>query len=228
MAKIMPPKKDLNNAPSKDFPYVDLGLSVMWAKHNLGSCSPSDLGNYYSWGETKNKLWGEFERDKYKFGYDVPFSKYHPIEKVLVRKYLFRPNEYKTIGDGLSILEPCDDAAHKKLKGKWRIPTADEFQELLDSCTIKRAREAGEMGYRFSSKIDGFKGNSVFLPNNYIDCYEDVDRDYFGGYWSSILDDENPDCALCMSLSYQSRPDIFTHSRFSWGLIRPVMDKNQQ
>ena len=31
---------------------VDLGLSVIWADCNLGAGSPSDYGNYYTWGET--------------------------------------------------------------------------------------------------------------------------------------------------------------------------------
>lgn len=33
--------------------YVDLGLSVKWATCNVGASSPSDYGNYYSWGYTK-------------------------------------------------------------------------------------------------------------------------------------------------------------------------------
>ena len=32
---------------------VDLGLSVKWAKCNLGATSPAQFGDYYSWGETE-------------------------------------------------------------------------------------------------------------------------------------------------------------------------------
>ena len=35
--------------------YVDLGLSVKWATCNVGATSPSDYGNYYSWGEINVK-----------------------------------------------------------------------------------------------------------------------------------------------------------------------------
>ena len=35
--------------------YVDLGLSVKWAKCNLGASKPSDYGSYYAWGETEPK-----------------------------------------------------------------------------------------------------------------------------------------------------------------------------
>ena len=34
---------------------VDLGLSVAWAKCNLGANSPNAYGLYYSWGETDSK-----------------------------------------------------------------------------------------------------------------------------------------------------------------------------
>ena len=34
---------------------VDLGLSVAWAKCNLGANSPNAYGQYYSWGETDSK-----------------------------------------------------------------------------------------------------------------------------------------------------------------------------
>ena len=33
--------------------WVDLGLSVLWATCNVGASSPSDYGNYYAWGETR-------------------------------------------------------------------------------------------------------------------------------------------------------------------------------
>ncbi len=40
---------------SNGYEYVDLGLSVKWARCNIGASSPSDYGDYYSWGETVTK-----------------------------------------------------------------------------------------------------------------------------------------------------------------------------
>ena len=34
------------------YEYVDLGLSVKWATCNVGAASPSDVGDYFAWGET--------------------------------------------------------------------------------------------------------------------------------------------------------------------------------
>ena len=36
--------------------WVDLGVSVLWAKCNLGALRPSDNGEYYAWAETSPKL----------------------------------------------------------------------------------------------------------------------------------------------------------------------------
>ena len=38
-----------------DDDFVDLGLSVMWAKCNLGAKAPEEYGNYYAWGEIEPK-----------------------------------------------------------------------------------------------------------------------------------------------------------------------------
>lgn len=40
---------------------VDLGLSVMWADHNLGATLPTDAGNHYDWSfaYSRAKQWGD-------------------------------------------------------------------------------------------------------------------------------------------------------------------------
>ena len=35
-----------------DYSYVDLGLSVKWAKCNVGAEKETDAGLYFAWGET--------------------------------------------------------------------------------------------------------------------------------------------------------------------------------
>ena len=35
--------------------WVDMGLSVKWATCNIGASSPSESGDYFSWGETESK-----------------------------------------------------------------------------------------------------------------------------------------------------------------------------
>ena len=97
---------------------VDLGLpsGLLWTKWNLGGKAEGDMGDYYAWGELEPKT--EFGVWNYRFYVDgnTEYTKYNNT-------------------DQLYILESEDDVATQKL-GRWyRIPTGDDWQELLDNCT---------------------------------------------------------------------------------------------
>jgi uncharacterized protein (TIGR02145 family) len=49
---------------------VDLGLSVMWATHNLGTTNPTEAGEYFDW--TPNIPFGDY--DSYDDGWRMPTS----------------------------------------------------------------------------------------------------------------------------------------------------------
>ena len=67
--------------------------------------------------------------------------------------------------DGLFQLESVDDAATEYYGNKWRMPTENEMQELLDSCSFRFAKEGGTAGFwvkrdymrRYQSIIDSLK-----------------------------------------------------------------------
>ena len=126
--------------------YVDLGLSVKWATCNVGAELPEEGGDYFAWGETIVK--DSYVAENYKFFDGTELIKY------------FR-KDYKIILD----LE--DDAAHVNWGGEWRMPTKEEMQELVDNCTwtfIKGSDGYGVAGYKVTSNIEGYKNNSIFLP----------------------------------------------------------------
>ena len=79
------------------------------------------------------------------------------------------------IGDNKTQLDPEDDAAMVKWKGKWRMPTKDEQWE------------EGELnGYLFTSKINK---KQIFLPFTFETTHLEV-LDYYSNvweYWSSTL-----------------------------------------
>ena len=75
------------------------------------------------------------------------------------------------------------DAAKKKWGGTWRMPTADEFQELIDNCTWTWTTQGSHYGYRVTSKKNG---NSIFLPAAGGRYGSSLSNDGTGGYyWSS-------------------------------------------
>ena len=75
------------------------------------------------------------------------------------------------------------DAAKKKWGGTWRMPTADEFRELIDNCEWTWIRHGGHNGRKVTSKKNG---NSIFLPAS-GDRYDTqiYGLDEWGLYWSS-------------------------------------------
>ena len=132
---------------------VDLGLAsgLLWAKCNIGTTEPTQLGNYYAWGElSPNKK--EYYSTNYKY-----FDKYGVI------KY----NEK----DGKTVLELEDDAARATLGVGYRIPTKADWEELLEDCkweavtyklpvTLDPSQRKGIARW----KVTGPNGNSIVLP----------------------------------------------------------------
>ena len=96
-----------------DYYYVDLGLSVKWATYNIGASSCYDSGDLFAWGETSTK--SSFSWSNYKWNDGGKLTKYS-----------------KT--DGIMTLDSKDDVAAVKWGNFWRIPTAQEVNELIGGC----------------------------------------------------------------------------------------------
>ena len=94
-----------------------------------------------------------------------------------------------------------NDAAYTNWGGTWRMPTADEIQDLLDKCTWKYAKYPGSnvYGYKVTSRVEGFTQKYIFLPvTGYKDgsnlCSTDA-----GYYWSANSDKAYPEFLYCKS-----------------------------
>ena len=199
--------------------YVDLGLSVKWGSCNLGASKPEEYGEYYAWGETRTKR--SYER-----------SKHQASVKVLVRRF-FRAGEFRVVGDR-SVLERVDDAAHLKLGGSWRIPTREEFVELLTHCRWTWVRVNGISGYKVQSLVHGYRGRWIFLPAAGFKVDEGAASctKTDAGYWTDSCDPKDPVFAFTLSFpSTGSESDwdrdirhceIRRSSRYIGHTIRPV------
>ena len=64
--------------------------------------------------------------------------------------------------DGKTRLDLEDDAAHEFLGGDWRIPTPEEFQELVDNCTFENVLLNGHT----VTKATGPNGNCIYFPHS--------------------------------------------------------------
>ena len=172
--------------------YVDLGLSVKWATQNVGASSPSDYGDYFAWGETS-------------------------------KKYLYYEFNSKTLEKSLGDISGNAqyDAARANWGGTWRLPTENEWRELVDRCTWSWTSQGGHNGYRVTSKANS---NSIFLPaagfRQGTSHFEDGEH---GNYWSSTPDESNTRCAYLLYFS-SSYPNVYRYCRDYGRSVRPVSE----
>lgn len=181
---------------------VDLGLSVKWARHNIGATEKTDSGNHYAWGSVQTS--DIYNQDSYEW-YDASTSEYKiPATNIAGTKY---------------------DVATQTLGGKWRIPTEDEFNELINKCTWV----ATDDGFR----IIGTNGNEIFLPFTGM-CMgnEQVSSDKMY-YWScnyNTLPLHKEDHWAYYLTNYTSsgevNPVVISSYVYNGMCIRPVMDNS--
>ena len=140
------------------FEYVDLGLpsGTMWATCNVGATKPEDEGLLFQFGRVDGYKYGDKDnqfkttkQNKQDTGdVDIPLTTSCKV---------YKNNE---------ILDLKDDAAHVNMGGKWRMPTLDQLEELVNNTRHKIETINGVKGMTFTSVING---NKLFIP--------------FAGYW---------------------------------------------
>ncbi len=178
--------------------YVDLGLSVKWATFNVGATKPEEYGDYFAWGELNPK--SDYSISTYKYASDYKYTKYWP--KNMVDSWGGQGDP-----DGLTELEPEDDAAHVYLGDIWRMPTDELWLELINNCTWTWTSNYNGTGIAGMEVLSN-NGNSIFLPE--------------ARYWSSSLS-SIPDFAINIGLNPECG---FTGEwpRIDGLPIRPVFD----
>ena len=206
--------------------YVDLGLSVKWATCNLGADSPEEYGNYFAWGETTGYNEGKtsFTWNTYAWG----------TGQTAITKYCSKSGFGKDgFRDRLTTLEKTDDAAYAALGGKFRMPTDEEWIELLQTKTDAENYTwtwcNGSSEKYNGTNVNGWKvvknssSATLFIPaagymntrSNNVNsrCY----------YWSSSLDTDIPYDAWYVSILFQ-KPDVYmSDGQRAPGLsVRPV------
>ncbi len=192
---------------------VDLGLSVRWAACNLGATSPEGYGKYYAWGETAEKSYYDWSTYKY--------SNYNESsQKINLTKYCFDSyygNNF-SYQDSRTVLEKIDDAAYMNLGGDWRMPTYDEFSELINYCTWTWTTQNGVQGYVVKSKRNG---NSIFLPT--AGYKNKLDLGGGGHYWTSRLTTIFYPGFACACVFYSDKVSLTPEGSRDYGYsIRPV------
>ena len=185
--------------------FVDLGLpsGLLWATCNVGAVTAADDGNYYAWGETSTK--STYSSDNY---FDSNYTTYSI--------------------NGKTTLENQHDAAYVNWGSSCRMPTNDEFAELLnsDNCTWTLTSMITSDG----SSISGYQvtsvknGNSIFLPaSGHRNNGSLNGHGAKGYYWSSTL--YSGDAYNACYLYFNSNaPYCSNHNRYRGLTVRPVAE----
>ena len=183
---------------------VDMGLSVDWASCNIGSSTPEGFGLYFGWGEKSTHdyyNWNNYAHC------DVE------EENVTFTKYNYE--------DNLVELENLDDAAYMFSAGSLRMPTIDEWQQLMDNTTKQERILRGHIGYLLTSTING---NTIFLPFAGFkegNVLKDLMRPR---YWSSSISPERNRARNLNESCYSYRWSEYGDFRYLGMPIRGVKD----
>lgn len=198
------------------YAHVDLGLPSgnVWSAANLGAEDEDGYGDFYAWGELEAKNDKSlFTKDNYRF-YDnnaKAFTKY-------------------TEDDGKRTLQVADDAIRAVMGGSWKMPTEEDFQELIDNCTWKWIAIDGKKG----ALATGPNGNTIFFSvggrmasGSGTNLYTDA----FGYYWTKDLSNSSESYASIMRLGADNinngkkKPSIQSEIRYYGVNIRAVCPK---
>ncbi len=150
-------------------PNCEIGWVQLWldgpkfAVCNIGAENnkPEDYGGYYTWGGT------------YKNGAGITWKDDHNDGE----------SNLSCTGDNIT------DTATKLWGDKWRMPTKEEFDALINNknCTCQLTTQNGVNGLLCKGKEGtAFESNSVFFPAAGSDYNGHVDRQAIeGDYWSA-------------------------------------------
>lgn len=193
--------------PTKPAEAVDLGLSVLWAKWNVGATSENQPGNLLGWGDATGNL----------TTFDVVDDNYNWTSPL-----------YGGPRPPANIASSSLDIAHVRWGGTWRMPTQTEMVELIDKCTWEWTFVEGTPGML----VTGPSGESIFLPAAGYRFGTSVTDDPSSGepevgfYWTATHNTEQPHNAYRLAIG-PGRYNWSSYARYAGHLIRPVMPHPQ-
>ncbi len=179
---------------------VDFGTGVKWATTNVGAETIADYGAYYAWGETDtryNEVYRSNKEISRKSGYTNGYSWTGYEDGTNGADF----TKYTNVS-GNNVLSSTDDVATQKRGAKWRMPTPEECQALLDACYMiytedyNGSKIPGVVLYKAKDPADAGKNTIKYSSNPAVATYSYSDTHIFfpaAGYFTSATDS---DCGL--------------------------------
>ena len=187
-----------------------------WATTNIGAEEPWESGYYFWWGDTvgykrENDKWVASDGSNS----DFSFRDVGPTENKSVL-------ELKWDGwiTSEGVLAPEYDAAKKHWGGDWRMPTKQEFDDLINKCDWAFTTVNGVNGCILKGR-GVYASNSIFLPYAGHGFRTLLYNDYVGYYWSSVPCSDSSN-AWHIELVYSGGNATCSYFRSLGQLVRPV------
>ena len=178
---------------------VDLGLSVLWADCNVGGDSESPIGGLYGWADPSGEKKSQNVAD------------YVPL-----RKYLSSQIPMNISGTEY-------DIASAKWGQGWRMPSKEDWKELIEKCKWTKEKAFHVNGYR----VEGPNGNSIFLPNTGLRFGETISNTDAGYYWTSEMAQNDRECACYYYFDEKKHNDNVSTRNYVYSgrAVRPICGK---
>ncbi len=180
---------------------IDLGLpsGTRWASCNVGASKPQECGKYFAWGEIETKE--EYSWNTYSLCKNGDKRSCH------------------NIGFAAIMWGSKYDVAHMNWGGRWRMPTHEQFMELINECTFQWTEINFIWGGKFISRTND---NSIFLPATGIAKDNEISSCGQGFYWSCEFDLEHNSNAFALCCS-DYRVNCVNSFRKNGLAVRPVI-----
>ena len=134
------------------------------------------------------------------------------------RRYLWRQNKNQGY-----------DTASYNWQGRWRLPTVEEFRELITNCSYNWEEHGDVRGIRFTSTKPGLEGKSIFLrASGFFDIDDDGPYEYGMYLTANLSSNEASQSQQAQILTFEkglsSKGEItfVSHHHYPWTCVRPV------
>lgn len=179
-----------------------------WADRNIGADNPWEYGRYFWWGDT--------------VGHSSGYS-FSPENTPTYNQDTTTLKSEGWITSG-NVLVSNHDAAQVKCGGGWRMPTYQEFDDLISKCNWTWTTQNGVKGYEVRGR-GNYALNSIFLPcAGYGRGTSLYNSGSDGFYLSSVPSSDDYGCSWGLQFGSAYHYTYSGNYRYDGFSVRPVLE----